>query len=369
MDCIEEYGIEKVFTVTVDNAKNNDKALEIFTDALRLKGGGALANPSIVAIRNAVKYVRSSFSRLRSFAMRCETGKISCTVTYFEEVEERSKVKRIGPPTSVDWEEAERNLNAKASSPIEEIRKQAYVMRHKFEKSWARLHNMNPLVIMTSAFDPHNKMEFASLCFEKIYGKDTIESKQLQSLVSSAMKRLYEDYSLRLSQPTEDEDPPDFKPTVLCDISDDDDCELMGSLYSQLVGCKRSEDGSNELQIYLTEKTEVRVENSLGLPYDVLSWWRCNSSKFPILSELARDVLAIQVSSVSSESAFSTSVRVLDSYRSSLTPYMVEVLICAQKWLKSSHKSEAQVSNLVQMLEEVEFLESLDSQNSVAALP
>ena len=66
--------------------------------------------------------------------------------------------------------------------------------------------------------------------------------------------------------------------------------------------------------------------------YNVLSWWKRSFVKFPILSELARDVFAIQVSYVASESAFSTSGRTLDPFRSCLTPYMIEALVCTQQW-------------------------------------
>jgi hypothetical protein len=52
------------------------------------------------------------------------------------------------------------------------------------------------------------------------------------------------------------------------------------------------------------------------------------------LSGLARDVLAIPISSVASESAFSTSGRILDDFRSSLTPFMLEALVCTQDWLR-----------------------------------
>ena len=55
-----------------------------------------------------------------------------------------------------------------------------------------------------------------------------------------------------------------------------------------------------------------------------------------MLSEVAKRVLGMPVSTVSSESAFSTGGRVIDATRSSLTHVTAEALICAQDWLRSS---------------------------------
>ncbi|KAM0919875.1 hypothetical protein ACQ4PT_007873 [Festuca glaucescens] len=52
---------------------------------------------------------------------------------------------------------------------------------------------------------------------------------------------------------------------------------------------------------------------------------------------MARRFLTIPASSVSSESTFSTGGRVLDDYRSSLKPVMVEALVCGASYIKGSH--------------------------------
>ncbi|KAK7303282.1 hypothetical protein RJT34_14185 [Clitoria ternatea] len=51
---------------------------------------------------------------------------------------------------------------------------------------------------------------------------------------------------------------------------------------------------------------------------------------------MAKDVLAMLVSTVASESSFSTGGRVLNQYRSSLSPKTVEAPVCAQNWFRST---------------------------------
>ena len=54
-----------------------------------------------------------------------------------------------------------------------------------------------------------------------------------------------------------------------------------------------------------------------------------------MLSKLARDVLVVPVSTIASESAFGTGGHILDPFRSSLSPLMVQNLVCAQDWLQA----------------------------------
>ena len=85
--------------------------------------------------------------------------------------------------------------------------------------------------------------------------------------------------------------------------------------------------------MYLQEPALLPTSN-----IDVLKWWSANASRFRVLSQIARDIFAIPVSTVASESAFSTGGRVLDAYRSSLSAKTVESLICCQDWLRSTPK-------------------------------
>ena len=79
----------------------------------------------------------------------------------------------------------------------------------------------------------------------------------------------------------------------------------------------------SELEFYLEESTLPSTSQ-----FDILSWWKNNQGKYPILAKIARDFLAIPVSTVASESAFSTGGRHLSPHRSRLHPSTVEALVC-----------------------------------------
>lgn len=69
--------------------------------------------------------------------------------------------------------------------------------------------------------------------------------------------------------------------------------------------------------------------------FQLLAWWKENSPRYPILSRIAKDVCAVAASTVASEYAFSLGKRILDPFRSSLTPKMVEALVCMSDLLRA----------------------------------
>jgi hypothetical protein len=63
-----------------------------------------------------------------------------------------------------------------------------------------------------------------------------------------------------------------------------------------------------------------------------LNWWHEHKLSYPILSILARDVMTVPVSTISSESAFSTTGWIIEERRQRLGPEMVEMLALMKDW-------------------------------------
>jgi hypothetical protein len=64
--------------------------------------------------------------------------------------------------------------------------------------------------------------------------------------------------------------------------------------------------------------------------FDILSFWNGNEFRYPEVATMARDILSIHISTVASESTFSTGGRVIDQYRSLLKPDIVKALVCTR---------------------------------------
>ena len=110
----------------------------------------------------------------------------------------------------------------------------------------------------------------------------------------------------------------------------------------------------HEVDRYLLDPIEKPPK---GSNFKILDWWKVNGPKYPNLQVVAKDVLAIQVSTVASESSFSTGKRVIDPHRSSLTPKTVEALICLQNWLRSDSIMGLEY---IPTIEEMQFFEEIE---------
>jgi hypothetical protein len=78
---------------------------------------------------------------------------------------------------------------------------------------------------------------------------------------------------------------------------------------------------TDEVSTYL--QTKVHITDK----FDILDWWRVNSSSFPRLSTVAKEVLAIPASSAASERSFSTAGATVSQRRTALNTDTVENIL------------------------------------------
>jgi hypothetical protein len=79
------------------------------------------------------------------------------------------------------------------------------------------------------------------------------------------------------------------------------------------------------LELYFDEPKYLEKNTT----FDILSFWKGNEFRYPQVAAMAR----ISISTVASESTFSIGGRVIDQYRNSLKPDIIEALVCTRDWL------------------------------------
>ncbi|CAN1346645.1 Zinc finger BED domain-containing protein RICESLEEPER 2 [Linum perenne] len=440
--CLNEWGLKRLFTVTVDNASANDSAIKYLHGKLHGWGTQFLSGNylqvrcvchiinlivqdglnkigmSVRRVREAVRWVRASPAREECFRNAVAIRKMKCkkmplldvptrwnstfsmldTASAYEKafkvlenmesnfVEDLGaktyQGEVIGVPSSSDWDSVRvlsshlkffSDMTRVASGTsyvtinlfLKEVTKLFYhikkmkrdeetvistmasSMEEKVKKYWSEdVANVkvNRLVYIGAILDPRKKMEIIPYSFKLIY--DPTQCAELVEMVRSELHALFDLYKaeyekrVNISQSGYVASSSQTTGVNGGDGGDEDDFEEDQEIEDDCFAAfdddnHTGDDPRAELVKYLAEAREVSSSDKKQR-FDVLAYWKASALRFPILSEMARDVLAVPISSVASESAFSTGGRVLSNFRSSLTSAIVEALICAEDWLRST---------------------------------
>jgi hypothetical protein len=287
---------------------------------LIVQDGLKVSCEAIDAIRESVKFVRSSAQRKESFEKIITQLGITCERRVSLDVSTRWNSTYLMMKTAsgkVKW-----MLAKEASNEDATIRSIVLQMKKKFLKYWklSYLKMCIPIIL-----DPRCKCKFLEYNL-----KDDIEidGPKYFSIVKRKFKEMYNAYS---TEENADTNAPNEQETQLSSGHDP------WASWAQHVGAQqRQRTKQNELDIYLKDQLV-----SPDVSIDILEWWKTNSLKYPTISRMARDVLAIPASTVASESAFSTGSRVISDYRSRLSSETVNarLLAAGSQARRSRHKA------------------------------
>jgi hypothetical protein len=207
------------------------------------------------------------------------------------------------------------------SSDIPKIEEMSVKMKEKFNKYWSDVHG---LMAVAAALDPRYKLHLLKALFLKIHGSVS-EADESVNKVKDLMCNLVLEYQDTVEDVAQT-DGAQTRPRNPTQIGDEDWMDTFDDYMSQQP-VATSTYVRTELDLYLEEPLLPRTQD-----LDIIQWWQVAGLKYPTLRKIARDVLAIPVTTVASEAAFSTSGRIISPHRSRLAPSMVEALMCMQAW-------------------------------------
>jgi hypothetical protein len=198
-------------------------------------------------------------------------------------------------------------------------------MLAKYNKYWGDHTSFNILIFVAVALDPRYKLSnYSKIATLEMFGE--VHGEVVWIKMNETLTKLFEEYG-RIYAPSDK----DGQTKEANNDQEEEGSSLMRTLVAKRLKSNNYSVSASksELEKYLAEENEEHTTK-----FNIMEWWKVNSTRFPILGRLARDVLAIPISTVASESAFSTGGCILDDFRSSLTPFMVEALVCTQDWMR-----------------------------------
>jgi hypothetical protein len=186
------------------------------------------------------------------------------------------------------------------TSVISKVEEMSLLIKEKFKKYWVDVHVLMKIAIV---LDPRYKLKFMKSFYTIIYGEEstatTIELSRVRSL-------LYE-LVLEYQESMEGMATTDGVGAANGNVAPNEGDDLMLDIFGNMLS-KESEVSyvRTELDLYLDESTLSRTKE-----LNIISWWQYARVKYPTLRKITRDIMAIHVITVASESVFSTGGRVI----------------------------------------------------------
>ncbi|XP_076918111.1 zinc finger BED domain-containing protein RICESLEEPER 1-like [Bidens hawaiensis] len=241
-------------------------------------------------------------------------------------------------------------------------------MKWKYSEYWGDVNDSNMLIYVAAILDPRYKMDFIECSFGKNmtfrheYTDDGEPSwKKKAELVASATYDLFNEYFRKLGGLHQ---VANFQTSGYKDYLRHATCSLQMS-ERRRVGYGGNVGRVSEIDEYFNE--EVMFFDR----FDILVWWMVNAERFPVLSKMAKDVLAIPMSAVELMKDHNIDGNLLGDVQSSVSPSIAEALVCSQNWINKSKNQlnvqdgSTELDNLVKgIYEEFEDTSSESVSNS-----
>jgi hypothetical protein len=207
-----------------------------------------------------------------------------------------------------------------SDNPI--IEEMSAAMKEKFLKYWSDVHG---LMAVATVLDPRYKMQFLCAMYTQIYGHEGMPREVLK--VKELLVELLKEYqgSMEGCGTTDGA-------AGSSSVQNEGDAEV-NEIFDQYLSSQPAMPSSyvsTELDLYLEEEIYSRT-----MKLDIIGYWNVGAVKFPTLRKIAQDIMSIPVTTVASESVFSTNGRIISPSRSRLVPKMVEALMCMQAWARA----------------------------------
>lgn len=208
----------------------------------------------------------------------------------------------------------------------------AKARKENFDKYWEM---SNVALAVACMLDPRYKMKVVEFYYKQMSDNSGVEE---IAAFREVVQELYDSYA-SLYNPTIGIGEPSSEASHLhMNVNIEPQKKKLSAFLNEI---SEVDQDKSDLEKYCSASLVRWPE---GEYFDILSWWKTHGSQYPILTMVARDVLAIPASTVASESAFSAAGRVVDKYRSRLDPEVVEALICTKDWIRASREG-TQVKN------------------------